>query len=181
MSGGEALLNPNFFRFCELLQKQNIGVSLLSTGLTLQKNAGQLVQWVNDIIVSLDGNEELHNAIRNIPDAFKKLKEGVREVKSKIPTGMTFKITGRTVIHRLNFRHWVSIIESAKEIGLDQVSFLPADVSSHAFNREMLWSEERQHEIILDQKDLPELNQVIEGIIKDFEPMISSGFIAESP
>src|SRR5215813_6993105 len=54
MSGGEALLNPNFFCFCELLQKQNIRVSLLSTGLTLKKNADQLAQWVNDIIVSLD-------------------------------------------------------------------------------------------------------------------------------
>src|SRR6185295_9665921 len=66
MSGGEALLNPNFFRFCEILQKQNIKVSLLSTGLTLKKNAEQLVQWVNDIIVSLDGNEETHNIIHNI-------------------------------------------------------------------------------------------------------------------
>jgi MoaA/NifB/PqqE/SkfB family radical SAM enzyme len=74
MSGGEALLNPKFFRFCEILQKQNIKVSLLSTGLTLKKNAGQIVQWVNDIIVSLDGNEETHNAIRNIPDAYQKLK-----------------------------------------------------------------------------------------------------------
>src|SRR4051812_16871119 len=35
MSGGEALLNPNFFTFCELLRKQNIKVSLLSTGITL--------------------------------------------------------------------------------------------------------------------------------------------------
>ena len=69
MSGGEALLNPNFFRFCELLRKQNISVSLLSTGLTLKKNAAQLTQWVNDIIISLDGNEETHNNIRNIPDA----------------------------------------------------------------------------------------------------------------
>jgi MoaA/NifB/PqqE/SkfB family radical SAM enzyme len=181
MSGGEALLNPNFFRFCELLQKQNIGVSLLSTGLTLQKNAGQLVQWVNDIIVSLDGNEELHNAIRNIPDAFKKLKEGVREVKSKIPTGVTFKITGRTVIHRLNFRHWVSIIESAKEIGLDQVSFLPADVSSHAFNREMLWTEQRQHEILLTENELDELREIIEAVIEKYCSGPGTGFIAESP
>src|ERR1700704_2028751 len=68
MSGGEALLNPNFFRFCELLRKQNIKVSLLSTGLTLKKNADQLTKWVNDVIVSLDGNEEIHNSIRNIPD-----------------------------------------------------------------------------------------------------------------
>ena len=52
-----------------------------------------------------------------------------------------FKITGRTVIHQLNFQKLDSIIESAKEIGLDQISFLPADVSSHAFNREVLWSD----------------------------------------
>src|SRR5882672_11153326 len=71
MSGGEALLNPNFFRFCEILQTHNIKVSLLSTGLTLKKNAHQLIKWVNDVIVSLDGNEEIHNRIRNIPDAYR--------------------------------------------------------------------------------------------------------------
>src|SRR5579884_3057338 len=27
MSGGEALLNANFFRFCEMLKKENIGVT----------------------------------------------------------------------------------------------------------------------------------------------------------
>src|SRR5579871_4623681 len=37
MSGGEALLNPNFFKFCEILQKANIDVTLLSTGLLLKK------------------------------------------------------------------------------------------------------------------------------------------------
>src|SRR5689334_9509041 len=55
MSGGEALLNPNFFRFCEILRGENIKVSLLSTGLTLKKNAEQIVKWVNDVIISLDG------------------------------------------------------------------------------------------------------------------------------
>jgi len=147
MSGGEALLNPNFFRFCELLQQQNIKVSLLSTGITMKKHAEELAKWVNDIIVSLDGNEEIHNQIRNIPDAYQKLKEGVREVKERslARLGTKVKITGRTVIHHLNFRVWPAIIESAKEIGLDQISFLPADVSSHAFNREILWSDQRQH------------------------------------
>src|SRR5215831_17518016 len=58
MSGGEALLNENFFRLCEILQSRHIKVSLLSTGLLLKKHVTQLVQWVNDIIVSLDGDEE---------------------------------------------------------------------------------------------------------------------------
>src|SRR5580704_1230771 len=35
MSGGEALLNPNFFRFCEILKRGNIKICLLSTGLTI--------------------------------------------------------------------------------------------------------------------------------------------------
>ena len=180
MSGGEALLNPNFFRFCELLQKQNIKVSLLSTGITLKKNAEQLVQWVNDIIVSLDGNEEIHNQIRNIPDAYQKLKEGVREIKSRSLNRLGMTITGRTVIHRLNFRCWPAIIESAKDIGLDQVSFLPADVSSHAFNREVLWSDQRQHEILLSMHELEELKEIIEQVIDKYKGGLYSGFIAES-
>jgi MoaA/NifB/PqqE/SkfB family radical SAM enzyme len=177
MSGGEALLHPNFFRFCEILKKESIKVTLLSTGLTLKKHASQLTEWVNDIIISLDGDEETHNHIRNIPGAFNKLKEGVQAVKS---LKHDFKITGRSVIHRLNFLKWPEMIESAKEIGLDQISFLPADVSSHAFNREVLWSDTKQHEILLDKEDLPELKNVIEFLLKNNRKDFEIKFIAES-
>ena len=177
MSGGEALLNPNFFLFCEMLQKQNIKVSLLSTGITIKKNAEQLLQWVNDVIVSLDGPQVIHNNIRNIPDAYQKLKEGVQFIKELDPG---FKITARTVIHRLNFRHWPAIIESAKEMGLDQISFLPADVSSHAFNREVLWSEQRQNEILPGENELTELKSITENVIDLFAADFNTYFIAES-
>jgi Fe-coproporphyrin III synthase len=178
MSGGEALLNPKFFKLCEILGSQNIKISLLSTGLALKKNAEKILRWVDDVIVSLDGNEEIHDEIRNIPQAYQKLKEGVQAIKSIEPG---FKITGRSVIHKMNFRHWSSIMESAKEIGLDQISFLPADVSSHAFNREILWSESRQHEILLDEAELPELRTAIENIITNYQDELESRFIAESP
>jgi MoaA/NifB/PqqE/SkfB family radical SAM enzyme len=177
MSGGEALLNSNFFRFCEILNKENIKVTLLSTGLTIKKNAEQLVRWVNDIIISVDGDEQTHDRIRNIPGAFDKLREGIREVRRIDPN---YKITARTVIHRLNYQRWPAIIDSAKEIGLDQVSFLPADVSSHAFNREMLWDENRQHEILLSAEDLPRLKNVIQKLMQDFYPEFENYFIAES-
>ena len=178
MSGGEALLNPSFFRFCELLRSQNVRVSLLSTGITLKSHATQLIKWVNDIIVSLDGDEATHNLIRNIPDAYQKLKEGVQHIKKIDPK---FRITCRTVIHRLNFRKWAAIIESAKDIGLDQVSFLPADVSSHAFNREILWTEERQHEILPDIREVAEIRDVIESLIEHYATDFDKHFIAESP
>ncbi len=178
MSGGEALLNPNFFRLCEILQQQNIKISLLSTGLSLKKNVEQILTWIDNIIVSLDGNEEVHDRIRNIPNAFQKLKEGAQLIKRIDPK---FRITARTVIHKLNFRIWDSIIDSAKEIGLDQISFLPADVSSHAFNREVLWNEGRQHEILVEQNELPELSVVLDVILENYKEDFESRFIAESP
>jgi Fe-coproporphyrin III synthase len=177
MSGGEALLNPNFFRFCEMLNKEKIKVSLLSTGLTLKKNAPMLAGYVNHIIVSLDGDEETHDRIRNIPGAFQKMKEGIAAIKRLNPD---FKISGRTVIHQLNFRKWPAIIEAAKEIGLQQISFLPADVSSQAFNRELIWDEKRQHEILLSKNDLQDLENIVETLLVSNSLDFENKFIAES-
>ena len=178
MSGGEALLNTNFFKLCAILKKEKIKITLLSTGLSIKKNAEQLLAWVDDLIVSLDGDEPTHDAIRNVPGAFNKLKDGVQYIRSLNPD---YKITARTVIHRLNFRNWEAIINEAKIMGLHQVSFLPADVSSHAFNRQMAWAEPKQHEILISDKELPELQEVIDRIIKNNNFDFMSGFIAEPP
>src|SRR5207253_8749865 len=115
---------------------------------------------------------------RNIANACKKLKEGVRFIKD---LSTNYKITARTVIHRLNFRNWEAIINEVKQMGLSQVSFLPADVSSHAFNRQMAWTEPKQHEILISLKELAELQEVISRIIKNNEADFESRFIAESP
>jgi MoaA/NifB/PqqE/SkfB family radical SAM enzyme len=178
MSGGEALLNPNFFRFCAILKKADIKITLLSTGLSLTRHATSLLEWVDDLIVSLDGDEPLHDTIRNIPGAFRKLKEGVQHIHSLNPS---FRITARTVIHRLNFRSWPGIIEAGAAMGLDQLSFLPADVSSEAFNRANPWDEPRQHEILLTREELPELKEIIATILRDHATHFATGFIAESP
>jgi len=177
MSGGEALLNPNFFKLCEILKKENISITLLTTGLSIKKNAEQLIKWVDEIVVSLDGDEPLHDAIRNIPGAFGKLKDGVQYIKLLDPA---YRITARTVIHRLNFRNWESIIKAAKTMGIDQVSFLPADVSSHAFNRQLAWEEPRQDEIRVSKSELPELLEMAERVMANQDDF-SSGFMAESP
>jgi Fe-coproporphyrin III synthase len=178
MSGGEALLNSNFFRLCELLRKEDISITLLSTGLLLRKNARSILELVHDVIVSLDGDEQTHDAIRAVPGAFNKLKEGVQYIKSIEPG---YRITARTVIHKLNFRVWPQIISAAKEIGSGQISFLPADVTSQAFNRDIPWDAQRQHEIMISTDELGHLNNVIEDLIEKYSPEFDSHFIAESP
>lgn len=178
MSGGEAMLNPAFFSFCRLIRKQGIKITLLSTGMTLARHADAVHQWVNDVIVSLDGDEATHNHIRNIRTAYEELGKGVRALKA---IDNTYPVAARSVIHRLNFSVWDGIIRSAKDLGLDSVSFLPADVSSEAFNRPETWDQDRQQSVLVGSEQLDELRQKIEAIVQEFAPELASGFIVERP
>jgi MoaA/NifB/PqqE/SkfB family radical SAM enzyme len=178
MSGGEALLHNGFFELCEILKKENLNITLLSTGLLLKKHATRLLELVDDIIISLDGTEGIHDSIRDVTGAFNKLKEGISFIKSK---NSSYRITARTVIHRLNYKAWPGIIESAEDMGLDQISFLPADLTSHAFNREVLWTSERQSEIAITKDELPVLKDMIESLPSRFDKQFRNRFIAESP
>lgn len=178
MSGGEALLNKNFFRFCEILKQKDIKITLLSTGLTLDRHAENIIRYVDDVIVSLDGDRELHDEIRNIKGAFDSLATGVKVLKAMKPG---FPVAARCVIHRFNFKKWDHIIRAAKNIGLDSISFLPADVTSQAFNRETAWNTERQDDVLIHREQLPELQAMVQKLLTEFKPEFESRFIAESP
>jgi Fe-coproporphyrin III synthase len=178
MSGGEALLNENFFQFCALLKAAGIKITLLTTGLLLKKYAVDIVENIEDVIVSLDGDEQTHDAIRNIEGAYARMKEGVDELRKLKPT---MKVSGRSVIQRLNFRNWHLIIDSAKELGLNSISFLPADVSSEAFNREQHWDALHVSAVAIQQDELKELYQVLSSLIKEYAADFQDQFIAESP
>jgi MoaA/NifB/PqqE/SkfB family radical SAM enzyme len=178
MSGGEALMNPNLFRMCDLLRAEGMKVTVLSTGLLLDRYAEQIVEQVDEVIVSLDGSEPVHNAIRRIPNAFQKLRSGIRAVKN---LNRGFSISARCVIQRGNFADWPDIVAAAHGLDLDRISFLPADVSSEAFNRPGGWSGEHLEMVRLDAADLPQLKVVVEALIDTFAADFTSGFIAESP
>lgn len=177
LSGGEALMHSNLWKFCDVLHSIGTKISLLSTGLTLSHHAKNVVAHCDDVIVSLDGSEEIHNRIRNIPGAFEKLKEGVMAVKA---IDSTFRITGRTVLQKQNFRDFPNIVEAAKRIGLDEISFLAADVSSEAFNRPNPWEEGKVSEIALNKNEIQEFDSILKKSFSDYKKDYDSKYIAES-
>jgi MoaA/NifB/PqqE/SkfB family radical SAM enzyme len=178
MSGGEALMHPNFFKLCDIIKAQKISICILSTGLLLKKYATEITAKSDEVIVSLDGSKEVHDKIRNIPNAFEKLKEGAQELKK---INKKYKITARCVIQRDNFRDLSNIVNSAHDIGLDQISFLTADVSTDAFNRPELWGEEKISEVKLSREELEIFKDEIESLIKTQQIDFENKFIAESP
>jgi Fe-coproporphyrin III synthase len=105
------------------------------------------------------------------------LSAGIAAIKS---LDEDFPVSSRSVVHRLNYRTWSNTVRAAKKIGVDSISFLPADVSSQAFNRKEPWEEERQQEVLIPREELEELNIVIENLLRDHEDDFASGFIVES-
>ena len=178
MSGGEALMHPNFFRLCEILKSNKLTITILSTGLLLKKYANEIISKANEVIVSLDGSKEVHDKIRNVPNAFNKLKEGVGDLKK---LDKNFRITARCVIQKKNFDDLPNILKAAHEIDLDQISFLTADVSTDAFNRPILWGDAKVNEVRLSLDELKRFKEIIDLLIESHSKDFENKFIAESP
>jgi len=178
LSGGEPLLHPDLWGLCEPLRELPTRITLLSNGLLLDHHAKKVVRWCDEVIVSLDGPREVHDAIRGVAGAYDRLAEGIAAVKGFVPD---FRVTARCTIQRRNYRSLPEIVEAAREIGLDGVSFLAADVSSAAFNRAEPWDLGRVSDVVLSDAEVAEFGEILETFIASHPGEFASGFVAESP
>ncbi len=176
LSGGEALLHSHLWALCEQLRLANMSISLLSTGLLLKKHAAAVVRYCDDVVVSLDGPRDIHNAIRNVPRAYERLMEGVQALKEIAPQ---LKVTGRCTVQRSNYTYLRAVVSAARDIGLDRISFLAADISSSAFNRADGWDAAHTGQVALGRDDLVCLDEELHKLTIDHAADFTSGFIAE--
>jgi Fe-coproporphyrin III synthase len=177
LSGGEPLMHSNLWSFCQSLRQLDVRITILSTGLLLGAHASEICASCDEVIVSLDGSRDIHNSIRGVPRAYEALAEGVRAIKQIDPK---FRITARCVVQQGNYFDILNVVEAARVLSLDGVSFLAADVSSHAFNRPAAWSDERVSAIALKAEQVAQFEKVVEELITRHADDIHSGFIAES-
>jgi len=176
LTGGEPLLNRELNAICAFFRDLGLRVTLLTTGLLLHQKADIVAAGFDDIILSIDGPPEIHDRIRRVPNAFQSIQKGVSAIRERCP-GM--QISCRTTVQKLNHAHLRATVSAARVLGLTSISFLAADISSAAFNREERWSSERQNEIALSGPELEELEEEIELLIQMHREDIDSGFIAE--
>ena len=177
-SGGEPLMNPGLFALASVLREMNIRITLLTTGLLLEKYAPQILDTMDEVIVSLDGPAAIHNDIRRVSRAFESMASGIARLHSICPA---FPVRARTTVQRANHNHLCETVDVARELGVASVSFLAADVTSTAFNRELIWPLARQQEVALTREEILGLETELEKLIAEYRQEIASRFIAESP
>jgi MoaA/NifB/PqqE/SkfB family radical SAM enzyme len=177
-TGGEPQKNSRLPVLAGMLRDAGIRVTLLTAGLLLDAQAEAIAATVDDVIVSLDGPPALHNRIRRVPKAFERLTAGVTELRRLRPD---LPIRARCTVQKLNHCSLRDTVVSAREIGLNSISFLAADVSSSAFNRPSTSSAEHHEQIALNAVEVEELEQEIQRLIHAHAGDFTSGFITENP
>ncbi|HZC24564.1 MAG TPA: radical SAM protein [Candidatus Binatia bacterium] len=178
LTGGEPLLHSNLEALCEILRSCGVTITLLTTGLLLSKRADIVTRWIDEVIVSLDGPEHVHNEIRRVDRGYQLIREGIAAVRRLAPR---MPIRARSTVQRSNFAFLRDTVAAARQLGFDSISFLAADVSSSAFNRELVWPIERQNQIAVAPAEIHTLEQEVEQLVEQYGDETGGRFILESP
>jgi MoaA/NifB/PqqE/SkfB family radical SAM enzyme len=176
-SGGEPQLNEKWSCLAQMLRLAGSRVTLLTAGLLLKSQAEAVAESVDDVIVSLDGPPALHNSIRRIPGAFEQMAEGVRVLRQLRPE---IPVRARCTVQKANHRALRAVVQSAREIGLNSISFLAADLTSSAFNRPEGWLPDRVDRVALISEEIDALEAEVEGLVDEQRANPDSGFVVES-
>jgi len=174
-SGGEPLMHPDIFRLCQAAKQTGARVTILSTGLLLERFAAEIIRHVDDVIVSLDGPEQIHDVIRRVPGTYAALATGIMRLRELNPN---CRINGRCTVQRSNCESLLMTVSAARELGLDSISFLAVDVHSTAFNRPGGLKILRQSQLSVAAEQIPLLESQIEAIIAQG---YCGNFVMESP
>jgi MoaA/NifB/PqqE/SkfB family radical SAM enzyme len=132
LTGGEPLVRPDIMEVADLFRARGMTLHLLTSGLALERFAADIAARFAEVTISLDGHTpELYRAIRGV-DGLGAVIAGVRALRR---LGPHVTLRARGTLSRHNFRALPDLVAQARELELDQISFLAADVTSDAFNR----------------------------------------------
>ena len=176
-TGGEPQLNAQMIFLAQMLRAEGIRITLLTAGLLLESHAESIAANVDDVIISLDGPPAVHDQIRRVTHAFEQIKTGVAALRRFRPDMM---VRARCTVQKANHGSLCGVVKSAKEIGLNSISFLAADLTSDAFNRPQGWVPERQHRIALNAEEVDALEAEVERLIIEHRADLDSGYVVES-
>jgi Fe-coproporphyrin III synthase len=174
LSGGEPLMHSDLFRFCDPLRRRGLRITLLSTGLLLERHAPAIVDCMTDVIVSLDGPPVIHDRIRRVPGAFAQLLRGVDAILAQRPD---YPISARSTVQRLNCGSLCETVRFAKQARLKSISFLAADLTTEAFNHPRGWTEDQQETVALPEDQISILQRQVDELTAEWA---NTGFVLEN-
>jgi len=159
-SGGEPFIKPGFIDLLGWCNSNGISAGVTTNGSALTSRNAAKVVAANpfNVNISVDApNADVHDYLRGSPGLFDKLSNGIRFLLAERDRqGRKFPINIKPTVNSKNFRLMPDLVEWAVSMGVSCVQLQPVD----------RWSPETYHELWIEEAELPELERVIERLIK---------------
>lgn len=125
LRGGETFMMPGIIELLEHIAAKGIFSCIDTNGTLLERFAEDLVRIGRmHLTFSVDGPEEVHDAVRGVPGTFKRLKTGIAKLNALDPDGKV----GRGACFTISRYNWQSLgilPEVIRSLGLKQVNIVP--------------------------------------------------------
>lgn len=127
LTGGEPLLYPHFKELVVAAKQRGFCTDLTTNGTFLADFADFIVeQGIELLLVSIDGPEQIHERVRNVPGVFQRTRAGIRAVvearrrRNTISPALAINFT----INKTNFAYIDRMVPMALELGADLIEFI---------------------------------------------------------
>ncbi len=123
--GGEPFQWPHWRKHTEhFAESLGLAVSLTTNGLALTSPSlrGDILRWLHELTISLDGVAEYHDAIRRLPGMYRRVEKAVRSLHQERGSS-AIRLRVNTVLTRHNITDFGSFCEQMNALGIDEITF----------------------------------------------------------
>lgn len=173
----EPLVYPHLIESLEYANSKQLHTTITTNALTLKHKAKKLVAaGINEVFISLDGPQEVHNEIRGHKKSFQKAVEGIEELLSEKEQP---KVSIICAITEWNVSELHNLLESLKHLPINDIGFMHTQFVTKAaakLHEESPWnifypaSDSNMDLLDLNNMDLNLLFKEIETIKKSQYP-----------
>ena len=124
--GGEPMMYKNWTDAVKYIKSKGMRCNMVTNGTLMSVYAERIIEsGIDEIILSLDGIEDVHDDTRNAVGTFEKLTQGVRDVANlRNERGLTTPhLNINTTLYETNYRDLNALVDIAEEIGADNINF----------------------------------------------------------
>ena len=127
LRGGEVFMVPGIFELMDYIHAKGMFISIDTNGTLLKQYAADIARIGNiHLTISVDGPEEVHDAVRGVPGTFQRIKEGVARLAELESRGG--KAVSRSIcftISRYNYGSLGEMPDVARSMGLGSIAIVP--------------------------------------------------------
>ena len=102
LSGGEPLLHPKIFDIIKIIKRYRLILTMTTNGTLINDRIAEKIvsSKINGLVISIDGDQKIHNEIRGKNDSFDKALQGIeliRKYKKKMKSDMPRIVINSTI------------------------------------------------------------------------------------